>query len=96
MRARWDRYPENSGHFLFPGCFRCHGSDLQSADGHGIGRDCTQCHTVLAQGPADSIGTRLTAAGLPFRHPIDIRGAERTLACHECHTGDAGIYLAGP
>lgn len=96
MRARWSEYPENSGHFLFPGCFRCHGSDLQAADGQRIRRDCTQCHTVLAQGPADSIGTTLTTSGLEFRHPVDIRGAERSMACSECHTGDAGVYLANP
>lgn len=96
MRVRWDRYPENSGHFLFPGCFRCHGSDLRTAEGLGIRRDCTQCHTVLAQGPADSIGATLAGAGVEFRHPIDIRGAEKTLACTECHTGDAGVYLASP
>jgi len=96
MRVRWDEYPENSGHFLFPGCFRCHGSDLRTAAGEGIRRDCTQCHTIQAQGPADSLASTLIATGLPFRHPVDIRGAERTLACTECHTGDSGVYLAQP
>jgi hypothetical protein len=30
----------------------------------------------------------VTLAGLRFRHPIDIDGAEREMPCTDCHVGD--------
>jgi hypothetical protein len=92
MRVRWNRYPDNRGHFIFPGCFRCHGSDLATADGKTISRDCNLCHTIVAQGPAGAIGDTLMSAGLTFRHPVDIGGAETETPCFECHKGDASLY----
>ena len=32
----------------FPGCFRCHDGDHQSADGRTIPNDCATCHDLLA------------------------------------------------
>lgn len=92
MKARWDVYPDNRSHFIFPGCFRCHGSDLATADGRTISRDCDLCHAVLAQGPADAIGDTLVASGATFRHPVDIGGAETETPCFECHRGDDSLY----
>jgi hypothetical protein len=92
MKARWDVYPDNRGHFVFPGCFRCHGSDLATADGRTISKDCNLCHQIVAQGPAGASGDTLVAGGLPFRHPVDIGGAETETPCFECHKGDASLY----
>lgn len=92
MKARWDVYPDNRSHFIFPGCFRCHGSDLATAEGKTISRDCNLCHTIVAQGPADAIGDTLVASGVPFRHPVDIGGAETEMPCFECHKGDDSLY----
>jgi hypothetical protein len=94
MQVRWSRYPENDGHLQFPGCFRCHGSDLATPDGRTIRNDCNLCHTILAQGPAASLGDTLVASGLPFRHPVDIGGAETAMACTGCHAGDASVFLS--
>lgn len=94
MRVRWERYPDNSGHLEFPGCFRCHGSDLKTASGHTISADCNLCHTIQAQGPAGALEHAAGSQGLDFRHPIDIDGAEREMHCTDCHAGDAGIYHA--
>lgn len=94
MRVRWERYPDNSGHLEFPGCFRCHGSELRTADGHTISDDCSLCHTIQAQGPAEQLEHATSISGLEFRHPIDIDGAEREMHCTDCHAGDAGIYYA--
>ena len=94
MRVRWDRYPENQGHFIYPGCFRCHGSDLRNADGEGISDDCNLCHTIASQGIVHEIGDTLVAAGLPFRHPADIGGAETEMPCTDCHTGDDSVFPA--
>ncbi len=92
MRVRWDRYPDNRGHLLFPGCFRCHGSDLATADGRTISADCNLCHTIVSQGVASAIGDTLVYGGLKFRHPVDIEGAETEMPCTECHIGDDSIY----
>ncbi len=54
MNVRWDTYPDHSGHpptrsrETAPGCFRCHNREHKTAEGDGISRNCTLCHTVLA------------------------------------------------
>ena len=92
MRADWSRYPENNGHFQFAGCFRCHGSEMSTADGKTIRRDCTLCHEIAAQGPVAQLGTTLSVEGLEFQHPADVGGAEREMSCSECHKGDGGLF----
>jgi hypothetical protein len=92
MKVRWDRYPNDIGHFFFPGCSRCHGSDLATPEGRTISSDCNTCHTIMRQGvvvngeaPDDFEGE--------FKHPVDIGGAQQTMQCFNCHNGDASIYL---
>ncbi|HPO15795.1 MAG TPA: NapC/NirT family cytochrome c [Candidatus Hydrogenedentes bacterium] len=53
MNLTWGVHPNNLGHELFPGCFRCHDDSMQSSDGKSVGQDCTICHTVLAWDEAD-------------------------------------------
>jgi len=48
MKITWGTYPNNLGHMDFPGCFRCHDGDHQSADGRTIPNDCSTCHDLLA------------------------------------------------
>ena len=48
MKITWGSYPNNLGHMDFPGCFRCHDGDHQSADGRTIPNDCATCHDLLA------------------------------------------------
>ena len=91
MRVSWRRYADNVGHSQFVGCFRCHGDVLQTAYGETITKDCTVCHTILAQGPDPSNGT-FSPKGLVFEHPVDIDGAEREGPCTECHEGGAELY----
>ena len=87
MKVRWDTYPDNIGHFMFPGCFRCHDGLHQSADGQSISKNCEQCHTILAQGPPDKLAHAQDRGGLTFEHPIDIGTAWEEMLCHQCHTG---------
>ena len=94
MKIRWTEYPENQGHMIYPGCFRCHGSDLKTADGRTIRNDCNLCHVIYAQGPAGVKADSLTSIGQPFQHPVDIGGAETAMKCTECHAGDASLYKA--
>ena len=49
MKVTWGTYPDNSGHFDSPGCWRCHDRKHKTEDGSKISRDCGLCHTILAQ-----------------------------------------------
>lgn len=88
MRVRWDRYPDHIGHMIFTGCFRCHGSELETADGRTIPNDCNTCHTIIAQGFTPLTENTIALGGLDFVHPVDIDGAEREMPCTDCHVGD--------
>jgi nitrate/TMAO reductase-like tetraheme cytochrome c subunit len=48
MNTDWGAYTNQLGHLDFPGCFRCHGSELTSKDGQMINDDCSVCHEMLA------------------------------------------------
>ena len=86
MKVDWRVYPDNIGHMNFPGCFRCHDGNHRSADGRSITHDCGACHTIIAQGPGETLPA-VTTAGLEFRHPVDISGAWQVMPCSACHQG---------
>lgn len=90
MNVRWDVYPDNIGHFLSPGCYRCHNGRLVSEDGVAISSDCQSCHIILSQG-TESDSLFIAPEGLEFRHPVDIDEAWRELACSECHFGTSQL-----
>ncbi len=87
MRARWDRYPDNIGHLIFEGCYRCHDGNHVDEQGNAITNRCTACHTIIWQGPADKLEISHSPEGLEFRHPVDIDEAWRMMMCSDCHTG---------
>ena len=87
MKARWANYPNNSGHFIFRGCMRCHDGNHKTADGATITNDCRACHIILAQGSGNSSEAVNLQTGLPFRHPVDIGDAWRDGSCYNCHSG---------
>src|SRR5262249_7166438 len=87
MRARWDVYPDNIGHFTFPGCFRCHDDRHRSADGKTIEKRCTSCHAITAQGRATALTFATDERGLTFEHPAEIGDLWKEMACNECHKG---------
>jgi hypothetical protein len=91
MKVNWRQYPDNIGHSEFIGCFRCHGSELETDDGKTIRNDCDMCHTIVSQGPSTE-PTATPAGGFVFAHPVDIDGAETEGACTECHEGGAELY----
>jgi hypothetical protein len=86
MRVDWRGYPNNIGHMYNEGCFRCHDNKHKTADGKILSNDCTICHTIVAQGPQGQVVSDIR--GLKFEHPVDIDGAEFTVKCTECHTGE--------
>jgi hypothetical protein len=76
MRVDWRTHPNNIGHYISPGCFRCHDDQHVSKDGKKISKDCTICHEILTESK--------TAA--EFQHPIDL-GDMRAINCADCHNG---------
>ena len=84
MKANWSVYPDNLGHMIWPGCFRCHDGNHKSDDGKRVikANDCNSCHTILAQGSGAELD-QLTPGGQLFKHP----GGDYDLSCSECHTG---------
>jgi nitrate/TMAO reductase-like tetraheme cytochrome c subunit len=83
MKANWSMYPDNIGHMIWPGCFRCHDGKHKADDGRMVkANDCNACHTILAQGSGDEM-LQLSPAGQKFKHP----GGDYDLTCWDCHTG---------
>lgn len=46
MGVTWGTYPNNIGHAVFPGCFRCHDDQHVAASGQTVAQDCSLCHTI--------------------------------------------------
>jgi hypothetical protein len=87
MKANWTAYPDNLGHFLNKGCFRCHDGNHVNETGVVLSKDCRACHTILRQGAGERRQIASTAEGLEFDHPEDIGDMWRETGCWECHTG---------
>lgn len=87
MKVRWSDYPNDIGHFVFPGCMRCHDGRHASSTGAIIPHDCRTCHIIISQGPKTRFEIINTQEGLEFVHPVDIGTEWKKGACYECHTG---------
>jgi nitrate/TMAO reductase-like tetraheme cytochrome c subunit len=49
MKVTWGTHPNNIGHNAYPGCYRCHDGNHNTADGKkSITQDCTVCHNLVA------------------------------------------------
>jgi hypothetical protein len=76
MRVDWRTHPDNVGHFMSSGCFRCHDDQHVSKDGKRISKDCSICHSVVSENQTNA----------QFEHPVDL-GDLRSVNCADCHTG---------
>jgi nitrate/TMAO reductase-like tetraheme cytochrome c subunit len=88
MKVDWRTHPNNIGHMYFPGCFRCHDGQHESARGKVISNSCNTCHTVLQQ-EESGVPVMGNTAGVEFKHPVDV-GDLTQVACSDCHTGGTG------
>jgi hypothetical protein len=84
MKTNWQVRPDNIGHVIWPGCFRCHDGNLASETGETISTDCNACHTIVSQRTGDQ-PEKTDLAGLPFDHPGG--PIPEGLTCNLCHTG---------
>lgn len=89
MKASWKAYPNNIGHMVSDGCFRCHNDRHATTTGKIISKDCNLCHTILAQGTPGNMEYSKDMEPLEFKHPTDVDEAWKTDNCSECH---ASLY----
>ena len=90
MKVDWRTHPDNIGHTIYLGCFRCHEGKHVSADGKVLRKDCYLCHTIIGQetrvtSPAE------TEMAEKFEHPWELRGKHATLSCNQCHMRGRGL-----
>ncbi len=90
MRADWRAHPNHMGHLNAEGCFRCHDGLHKNREGKVLTKDCTACHTILAQGPPEEVAQAKLEAQ-PFRHPVDVGMDVTEFKCSQCHTGTSGL-----
>lgn len=84
MKTNWQVRPDNIGHVIWPGCFRCHNGDHVSEKGKTISTDCNACHTIISQKTGIQ-PEKTSLAGLEFDHPGgEIPGG---ILCNMCHSG---------
>lgn len=85
MKTDWRAHPDNIGHKISAGCFRCHDGNHKSDDGKLTisAANCNQCHVILAQGGGAQL-QQLNANGLDFFH---IDSTYLDFSCASCHTG---------
>jgi hypothetical protein len=84
MNVSWRTYPENIGHMVFDGCFRCHDERHVGPNKSVISKDCHACHDFLQ--PASGGQALAYVQGIP-EHPIKLEGKHAELNCSACHTG---------
>ncbi len=89
MKVRWTEYPDNVGHWIFPGCWRCHDGKHQSPEGKIVPHDCNTCHIIESQGKPGAVQYMENSQGLDFQHPYPIGGIWRQMSCTDCHSGGA-------
>jgi hypothetical protein len=88
MKVQWSNYPDNIGHFMSPGCARCHNGNKVSEEGWVITTKCTTCHIIMAQGSGEYRQMSLDHEGLHFIHPEDPEDEGwDDIECFECHDG---------
>jgi len=84
MKVDWRAYPDNIGHMMFEGCFRCHDGKHVATDQKAISKQCDSCHLFLESANPQSPQTY--REGVP-QHPVKLQGDHDQLKCSLCHTG---------
>lgn len=88
MNVDWRTYPDNIGHRISPGCFRCHEGRHVDQYGERISHDCSICHTFFR--PVEREGKSAVIQQGEFIHPAPLEGLHARLRCSQCHDGGRG------
>ncbi len=85
MNVDWRTYPDNIGHKVSAGCFRCHEGNHIDQRGEIISHACDICHTFLNPVRESRVAAIIEKG--EFIHPMELPGRHAKLRCSECHTG---------
>jgi len=85
MKVSWRTYPDNIGHKIFPGCFRCHEGRHVDELGKALSHECGTCHEFLMPAGGDGASPVVRTGG--FVHPVPLEGNHGMMRCDQCHTG---------
>ena len=85
MNVDWQTYPDNIGHLISPGCFRCHDGSHVNQHGERLSHDCNICHSFLNPVASEGKGAMIQAG--EFIHSYELAGRHAELRCDSCHTG---------
>jgi hypothetical protein len=85
MKVTWRVYPDNIGHKIFPGCFRCHDGQHVDGGGEALTTECSACHDfIVGTGALEADGTVRIG---DFEHSMPLDAVHTALRCDRCHTG---------
>lgn len=84
----WRSHPDNLGHTVTPGCFRCHDGEHRTEQGEVISNDCNLCHTFVDQVWGEDAFKPVTYREQPFEHPGGQADLHDGTLCTECHASD--------
>jgi len=85
MKTQWNAHLNYIGHLETNGCFRCHNDSFIDEEGDVISRDCDLCHEIKKQGIPGNMEMAGDKTSLEFRHPVNIKGKWKKVACVKCH-----------
>ncbi len=91
QKLAWNTHPNNTGHRLSAGCFRCHDGKHINAAGEAIRLECNLCHSVpQVADPAETITQVSIVRGAePASHTqsiwIALHGKAIDTTCASCH-----------
>lgn len=88
MNVDWTTYPDNIGHMISAGCFRCHDNRHVNENGERIKDSCDTCHTFLI---SDGDGEEVSYRTGDFEHEMSLDGPHSAVRCDQCHSGGASL-----
>ena len=91
QKLYWNTHPNNTGHRLSAGCFRCHDGKHLNAAGEAISMECNLCHSVpqVADPSATITQVSIVRGAEPASHThsmwIALHGKAIDQTCSSCH-----------
>ncbi|NUM46369.1 MAG: NapC/NirT family cytochrome c [Anaerolineales bacterium] len=100
QKIDWETHPDNLGHKLDPGCFRCHDGKHLTQSEEAIRLECNLCHSIPVTSSPTELTTQieLVSGPEPASHThtswIALHGKAFDSTCLACHsTDDPSTFL---